>query len=44
MNWLLFWLVLHVLGAILAFGPTYTFPIIGAMARQAPQHVPTPSA
>jgi uncharacterized membrane protein len=24
-------LVLHVLGAIIAFGPTFTFPIIGAM-------------
>ena len=39
MNWVLFWLVLHVLGAILAFGPTYTFPIIGTMARKAPQHI-----
>ncbi|MBV9101111.1 MAG: DUF2269 family protein [Candidatus Dormibacteraeota bacterium] len=39
MNWLLFWLVLHVLGAILAFGPTYAFPIIGDLAKRAPQHI-----
>jgi uncharacterized membrane protein len=33
--WVLF---LHVLGAILAFGPTYAFSIIGAMGGQEPQH------
>ena len=33
--WLLF---LHVLGAIVAFGPTFTFPIIGAMGGKEPQH------
>ena len=33
--WLLF---LHVFGAILAFGPTYAFPIIGAMGGKEPQH------
>ncbi len=33
--WLLF---LHVLGAIVAFGPTFTFPIIGAMGGAEPQH------
>jgi uncharacterized membrane protein len=31
-------LFLHVLGAILAFGPTFAFPIIGAMAGREPQH------
>jgi hypothetical protein len=33
--WLLF---LHVLGAIAAFGPSFAFPIIGAMSGQNPQH------
>lgn len=39
MNWVLFWLVLHILAAILAFGPTYTFPMIGVMAQKQPQHL-----
>lgn len=39
MDWLFPWLMfLHVLGAILAFGPTFAFPIIGAMAGREPQH------
>lgn len=36
---LLPWLVLlHVFGAIVAFGPVYAFPIIGAMGGKEPQH------
>ena len=31
-------LFLHVLGAIAAFGPTFAFPIIGAMGGKEPQH------
>lgn len=31
-------LLLHVLGAIVAFGPTFTFPIIGAMGGREPMH------
>jgi uncharacterized membrane protein len=31
-------LFLHVLGAILAFGPTFAFSIMGAMAGKEPQH------
>jgi uncharacterized membrane protein len=31
-------LFLHVMGAIIAFGPTFSFPIIGKMAGQEPQH------
>ncbi len=39
MSWLFPWLMfLHVLGAILAFGPTFAFAIIGAMAGVEPQH------
>ena len=34
-----FLLFLHVLGAILAFGPTFAFSIMGAMAGREPQHV-----
>jgi len=33
--WLLF---LHVLGAIVAFGPTFSFAIIGAAGGAEPQH------
>jgi uncharacterized membrane protein len=33
--WVLF---LHVLGAIIAFGPTFAFSIIGAMGGKEPQH------
>jgi uncharacterized membrane protein len=39
MSWLIPWLLfLHVLGAILAFGPTFSFAIIGSMAGREPQH------
>ena len=31
-------LFLHVMGAILAFGPTFAFSIMGAMAGKEPQH------
>jgi uncharacterized membrane protein len=31
-------LFLHVLGAILAFGPTFAYSIMAAMARHEPQH------
>jgi uncharacterized membrane protein len=31
-------LLLHVLGAIVAFGPTYAYAIIGAMGGKEPQH------
>src|SRR5215208_6036160 len=31
-------LFLHVMGAILAFGPTYAYSIIGAMGGREPQH------
>ena len=31
-------LLLHVLGAIIAFGPTFAFPIMGAMGGKEPMH------
>lgn len=40
MDWILAILVfLHVLGAVVAFGPTFAFPVIGAMGGKEPQHV-----
>src|SRR3954462_15988162 len=40
MDWILFGLLfLHVMGAIVAFGPTFSFPLIGSMAGTEPQHV-----
>jgi uncharacterized membrane protein len=36
--WLAIFLFLHVMGAIVAFGPVYAFPIIGAMGGKEPQH------
>ena len=39
MNWFLFWLFLHILAAVIAFGPLFVFPIVGTMAAQAPQNM-----
>jgi hypothetical protein len=40
MNWAFgIFLLLHVGGAIFAFGPTLTFPIIGGMGGKEPMHV-----
>jgi uncharacterized membrane protein len=38
MDWRLVFLFLHVMGAIIAFGPTFAFPIVGAMGGKEPQH------
>jgi hypothetical protein len=39
LGWLFpYLLFLHVLGAIVAFGPTFAFPFIGAMGGGEPQH------
>ena len=39
MEWLFPWLLLlHIVGAVIAFGPTFAFPIIGAMGGAEPQH------
>jgi predicted integral membrane protein DUF2269 len=39
MQWLFPWfLFLHVLAAIVAFGPVLSFPLIGAMGGREPQH------
>lgn len=36
--WIAIFLFLHVMGAIIAFGPTFSLPIIGKMAGEEPQH------
>ncbi len=33
-------LFLHVMGAIVVFGPTFAFPLIASQVRKAPQHAP----
>ncbi len=38
MNWLPWLLWLHIFGAIVAFGPTFAFPIIGGMGGKEPMH------
>lgn len=37
-NWLPWVLFIHVIGAIIAFGPVFSFPLIGAMGGQEPMH------
>ena len=37
-SWFTFWLVMHILFVIVAFGPTFTFPALAAMARKDPAH------
>ena len=39
MNWFLLWLFLHILAAVIAFGPIFVFPIVGSLAAQMPQHL-----
>jgi len=36
--WIAIFLFLHVMGAIIAFGPAYTAPIIGSFAGKEPPH------
>ena len=38
MNWFVFWLFLHILAAVIAFGPIFVFPIIGTLAAKSPQN------
>ena len=39
MNWFLFWLFLHILAAIIAFGPIFVFPLVGTLAAKNPKHI-----
>jgi hypothetical protein len=38
--WLAVFLFLHVMGAIVVFGPTFVFPIIVSQAQKSPQNFP----
>jgi len=38
MDWFLVWLFLHIMGAIVAFGPGYAAMITGPMVAKEPQH------
>ena len=38
MSWYGLWLFLHIFAAIIAFGPTFVFPVIGPMAGREPMH------
>jgi hypothetical protein len=38
-TWFHIWLFLHITAAIVAFGPTFTFPLIGATARRHPRNL-----
>lgn len=39
MNWILLWLFLHILAAVIAFGPIFVFPIIGTLVARSPQNI-----
>jgi len=38
LDWYTFWLILHVIGAVVAFGPTYVFPLISTRGKKNPKH------
>jgi hypothetical protein len=38
MSWFELWLILHIVAAIVAFGPTFVFPVVGPMIQANPQH------
>lgn len=40
MTWFHLFLFLHIVAAIIAFGPTFAFPLIAAQARKQPMHMP----
>lgn len=37
-SWHTFWMILHIMGAVVAFGPMYSQPLIGLLGRRNPQH------
>jgi uncharacterized membrane protein len=37
-SWFTFFLILHILGALVAFGPTFAFGLIAAKAQKEPQY------
>jgi hypothetical protein len=39
-TWFHFWLYLHIMAVIVAFGPTFAFPLMGAYASKHVEHAP----
>ncbi|HEY7280200.1 MAG TPA: DUF2269 family protein [Actinomycetota bacterium] len=37
-SWITFWLVVHIVGVLLAFGPSFAYPFFGALVAKQPQH------
>ena len=37
-SWFAFFMILHILAVLVAFGPTFAFPLIGAMVGKQPQY------
>jgi len=37
-SWVTFWLIVHVLGVLLAFGPTFAFPFFGRLLEKHPEN------
>src|SRR6266571_823968 len=37
-NWFTFFLIVHILAVLVAFGPSFGYPIIGALIAKHPQH------
>lgn len=40
MSWWQIWMFLHVLAAIVAFGPSFIFPLVVKLGRDHPMHMP----
>ncbi len=39
-SWVTFWLILHILAVLIALGPTFVFPLLGAYATRHPEQSP----
>src|SRR5579872_495577 len=39
MNWILFWLFLHIFAAIVGFGPVFVFPVLARLGQSHPRHL-----
>ena len=39
MNWILFWLFLHIFAAIVGFGPVFIFPVLARLGQSHPRHL-----
>jgi hypothetical protein len=37
-SWFTFYLIVHLLGVLMAFGPIFAFPILGSLLAKHPQH------